>query len=282
MKHPRGFGWAFWVSVFVVGSGCSSGGGDNTFVATVVPGSMTVTDDTRAVSGFTRVAYSSEGAVHVEQGATESLRIRADDNLHQYLTSVVRGGRLELRTAPNVDLMPTQTIQWFLTVKSLEGLDVGGIGSVTVSNLTTGRLVLDCSGITDVAVSNLSATELEADLGGFAKLHVSGDVDLQTVRLAASGFGDYDAENLQSREARVTVHGQPDATVRVSDLLVATITSSGWVYYYGNPTVQSTITGTGEVERLDADAPAVPILVGSPPFAPCVTRIPRGTALTGW
>ncbi len=50
----------------------------------------------------------SEGALHVEQGAIESLNVRADDNLLQHLTAVVHGDTLQLPTGSNVDRRPTQ------------------------------------------------------------------------------------------------------------------------------------------------------------------------------
>jgi hypothetical protein len=47
--------------------------------------------------------------------------------------------------------------------------------------------------------------------------------------------------------AVVSVYGPGSATVRVSERLTATIAGSGSIHYYGNPTVESNVTGSGKV-----------------------------------
>lgn len=271
----RALFWVLLAPAIACWSGCSGRSDGAGGVATVIHGSGNVVEESRPVSGFTRLTYASEGSVHVEVGAVESLRIRADDNLLRYLTTFVRGDTLHLRTGNNVDLRPTQNIEWFLTVTSLERIDVRGIGGMEVSDLTANRLVVTCSGIGDVLLSNLSAKELQVELGGFAGMRASGTVDRQVVTLAASAFRAYEAEGLQSREAHVRVHGSTDATVRVSDLLVVTLTGSGSVYYLGSPTVDATITGSGRVVPIGPSLPPGDLVFGNQPVVPLVIWVPR-------
>lgn len=245
------------VLVLVCGSACSGGGGGGPGgVAQVILGSGVVVEEDRTVSGFERVVHATEGALRISQGAGESLRVRADDNLLPFLLSSVSSGTLQLRTASNVDLRPTQTIEFLLGATSMEGVDLRGIGSVQATDLTTNRLVLNGSGLGQILVSNLTATELDVDLGGFVSATGSGNVDLLAVTLA--GFGKVDAPDIQCREAHLRLDGEGDATVRVSDVLVVTITSSGSVYYIGSPTVDATITGTGQVVQIGTDVGSWP------------------------
>jgi hypothetical protein len=83
-------------------------------------------------------------------------------------------------------------------------------------------------------------------LAGVGGITLAGQVTRQTVLI--SGVGDYEAEQLQSTDADVTISGQGDATVAVSGTLDATISGIGSVFYVGNPVVTSDITGAGTVE----------------------------------
>jgi hypothetical protein len=255
----------------------SSGGGLGP--AATVHGSGVVVEEARAVSGFTGVTHSSEGWLHVEQAAVaplgrfgrvtyaadgslqvegvtrslapvpgEALLVRAEDNLLPYLITEVQWDTLVIRTVANVDLQPTVPIEFFLTVTSLEQVTFQGIGRIDISGLTTDALALTCSGIGEVEVTDLDALELDVVCSGIGALRASGTVDLQTVDLG--GLGPYEARDLQSREAHVLVQGADSATLRVSDRLVATIRSSGSVYYIGSPSIEATITGTGTVEQI--------------------------------
>ncbi len=254
MKDRRRSSCVFLVSAVLCWSACSGGGSSGGGVATVIPGSGVAVDEHRQVSGFTRVVYATEGHLHIVQGSVEALRIHAEDNLLQYLSTTVQGGTLQLRTTGSVDLRPSQPIEFFLTVQSLGGIDFQGIGAIDATSLSTTRLAVTCSGIGDVTLANLDAEELVVELGGISTARAFGTVDQQTITLPAFGFGAYDGQGLQSREAHVYVHGQADATVRVSDQLFATVTSSGSVYYIGSPRVDAKISGTGRVSKIGADA----------------------------
>jgi hypothetical protein len=252
------------------------------FKTTKIHGSGLIAEEHRPVKGFTAVTYSSqEGTLHVEQAtdralsavnitlvldtpdgtrqvkhrsikmeqaAQEVLLVRAEDNLLPYLITEVHGDVLHIRTTPKVDLVPTLPIEFFLTVTSLESLIHQGVGDIDISGLTTDKLVLKFTGVGAVEVFDLNADELNVWLSGLGSIGATGNVIRQTVKL--TGMGPYQAQGLQSSEAEVVVESSDSATVRVSDLLIATIKSTGSVYYIGSPTVEATITGTGKVEQI--------------------------------
>jgi hypothetical protein len=65
-----------------------------------------------------------------------------------------------------------------------------------------------------------------------------------------SGFGSYDAENLQSQVAKVVVSGAGTTTLWVTESLDATISGVGNVRYYGSPQIHSRATGVGHLQSL--------------------------------
>ena len=267
--------------VLVLTGACTHSETSSSIQVEKIHGSGTLAEETRDVTGFTSLTHKTEGAVYIDQvaGAAfltsitcttldgdgelqiedfvlgietvagEALLVRAEDNLLPYLITEVQGSVLVLRTSSGVDVEPTLPIEFFLTVTSLEGVTLQGIGSIHADGLSTASFAVTCSGVGTVELPALSTNDLDVTLSGIGSLRASGDVDRQVVRL--SGLGSYDTEDLQSREAHVLVEGFGSATVRVSDLLVAVVKSSGSVYYIGNPTVEATITGTGTVEPIE-------------------------------
>ena len=77
--------------------------------------------------------------------------------------------------------------------------------------------------------TDLDATTLTVVNSGVGNVGCSGQVDEQIVTL--TGVGGYEAPNLLSREATVTISGVSSATVNVSERLTATVGFTGSVTY---------------------------------------------------
>jgi hypothetical protein len=195
-----------------------------------IEGSGVVEEEERTVSGVRRVVFAGEGTLRITQGAAEQLLVTAEDNLLQHIRTSVQGGTLEIRTRSNVDLEPSEPITYDVTVVTLESLQFSGVGGVEVTNLNT--------------------AELEVVLSGVGNVDITGSVNVQNVTV--KGFGNYNARDLSSREATISLDGnvQQTATVRVSTTLKVTISGNGTVFYIGDPAVDSDITGSGRLEKI--------------------------------
>jgi hypothetical protein len=213
-----------------------------------IRGSGIVAQEVRPVSGFFGLKAAAIGHVYIEQGGAESLTIRAEDNLLPYLRTEMRGGNLVIRVEEGYDLQPTAPIEYFLTVRSLEYVELAGVGDVRGSNLDASRISLVLSGVGELEIFNLNTGMLEVANGGVGDVRVSGVASTQYVALERGGG--YEGRDLQSAEADVVIRENGSASVRVSDRLHATITGSGNVYYVGDPEVSRTGEGRGEVEQI--------------------------------
>jgi hypothetical protein len=240
------------MSVLSLATGCSGGGSTSGGVLDPgsgdILGSGTVIEEMRSVAGIRGFDMGSEGTVYVQQGASELLLIRAEDNLLSYIDTVIHNGRLEIRTRAGYDIQPTRSIEYHLTLSSMEYAALTGAGDITGTFPAAGRLDVVLEGVGDIDLAGLNLDELNVDSSGVGDVDLSGRVDRQTVYL--NGTGNYNAANLASREAEVTLFGIGSATVRVSDRLDASINSSGSVRYYGDPIVSRSGNGSGDVVRL--------------------------------
>jgi hypothetical protein len=220
--------------------------GCNGFMSTSVTGSGTLKSETRAVSGFTEVAFSTVGTLTIEQTGTEALTVAGDDNIVPLIKTVVQNSRLEIRQDdPAQNLKPAQPLTYHLTVKDLNQLTVSGAGTVTSPGLKEGRFTLDSRGSSQIRLDGLAIDVLLVTISGSGTATLAGTTPTQTVHL--SGAGNYEAGELDSTGANVTITGSGNGTVRVRTALTANISGSGNLTYRGSPTVQQQISGAGRL-----------------------------------
>lgn len=190
-----------------------------------VSGNGKSTTENRSVSGFTSVELDGSGELQIEQTGTESLSITADENLLQYLTSDVSGGRLRLGTKSGTNI--NGTVNYKLTVKNLSEIGVQGSGSVNAKGLTSDSM--------KIAVA------------GSGNITTAGTADRMEV--AIEGSGHFQGDNFKSKDAKVEINGSGGATLAVSERLDATINGSGSVEYIGDPQVTVNNNGSGTVSK---------------------------------
>ncbi len=190
-------------------------------------GSGTIVTETREVSGFTQIRLAGFGTLNVSQTGTESLTITADDDILPHLTSEVVNGTLELGVKPRLSFRPMKRITYNVTVKSLDGIQLSGAGTVHVNDIKTEAFSVAISGAGDMTVT--------------------GGAHSQTVKI--SGAGNYNAREFQTDAVEVIITGAGNARVSASQSVSATVSGAGAVTYYGSPQVSHRITGIGSVKQ---------------------------------
>jgi hypothetical protein len=213
-------------------------------------GSGPVVSEERDVSGFNRLAHSSLGNVEIELGEVDALTVEAEENLLPFIVTEVQGDTLVIGTQPGVNIIPQEPIRYHLTVVSLEGISVSGLGDVNVPAVQADSFEVEISGAGSVDIASLVADDLRVEISGLGDLSIEGG-QVSEQRVEISGSGSYRARELDSERARVSIPGLGQATLRVSEHLDAEVSGSGSVFYLGDPEVDSDISGLGKVERLD-------------------------------
>lgn len=215
-----------------------------------VTGSGNVIQEERQLSGVTSVRVANQGDLQIELGDQEKLVIEAEDNLMDYIQSDVRGGTLTLDTQNLVNLNNMKPIRYLLTVKSLDGAGISSSGSISAPVLQSDSFSIESSSSGDIYLEGLTAGSLSARLSSSGDVTIgSGMVGKQTVRISSSG--NYDAQSMQSQEAEIQISSSGNASVAVSEALNGRISSSGNVYYWGEPQVNVSTSSSGEVIKQD-------------------------------
>jgi Putative auto-transporter adhesin, head GIN domain len=191
-----------------------------------VIGSGKVVSENRNVSGFTSIELTGSADVDVTIGTTESVIVKADDNIVPLVETTVRNGKLVIGNKPNINLNSTNPVQVIIVTKSLNGIALTGSGNMNVSGMT--------------------GPELTVEMKGSGNINVQGTVDHVTANL--TGSGNIFCNELKARSAVVTVGGSGNVNVYAAESLDAKISGSGDIRYEGNPAkLTKSITGSGSI-----------------------------------
>lgn len=210
-----------------------------------IKGSGKIATENRTITGFTRISLEGSADVYVTQGAAESIRIEADDNLLQHITTEVTGGELEISNRESIS--PSQNVKVFITARSLEGLSIAGSGIiVTETPFSANTFELAIAGSGDIK-ARVNADVVDASIAGSGDIVVAGSAKSSSISIA--GSGDYKAYDLSANTADISIAGSGDCELIANESLTASIMGSGSVYYKGEPKISSSIMGSGSIER---------------------------------
>jgi hypothetical protein len=216
----------------------------------VVRGSGDMVTETRQVSPFSALTLNGAGRLIVVQGSSESLEIEAEDNIIGELTSDVNGDTLILgfQSRPwRKQLLPTRSINYYLTVKDLSEITFNGAGDFEIESLSTDTLNVVINGAGQIKIENLAAEDLSINISGTAAIDVSGQVTTQMISI--EGAGNYQAEDLLAQFTEIKIAGLGNATVWTSETLDIVIDGGGSVNYYGSPNITQEINGLGDINN---------------------------------
>lgn len=226
-------------------------------------GSGTASTETRSVADFDAVRLEGQGAAVIEVGPDASLTVEADDNLLPHLTSEVEGGTLVLGTDRQLD--PKVPIVFTITVPNLTGLDVTGSGTITTAAVEANAFGASIAGSGNIDVSGLAATSISASITGSGNIDLS-DVDTTSVAASVagsgnvriggttpdlsvriSGSGNFLGSDLVAGSADISVSGSGNAVVNATETLNGDIAGSGSIEYSGDPVVDVSVAGSGQI-----------------------------------
>lgn len=221
-----------------------SGGGER------ITGSGPVVEENRNVKDVTGVELATLGTLHISLGSSTSLRVEAQENLMQYLETEVRGGTLLIRNTPGYDLQSTKPIEYFLTVEKLDNIQVSSSGDIEVGNLKSNSLSIRSNSSGDIKIDVLDGSSLDVKISSSGEVEISsGRIQEQNIDISSSG--DYQARDMASTTADIDLNSSGSATVQVSDRLRGSLSSSGNIYYVGNPEVDVRMTSSGKTIQID-------------------------------
>ncbi len=216
-----------------------------------VVGSGNVTTQDRSISGFSAVQSSGFFDVYLSSGASQSVRVEADDNLHGYIETRVNGSELEIDTKEGYRIKTDKDIKIYITSPEFNKVHLSGSGNIISQNQINGndKIDLSVSGSGNIKV-DLHAPIVDAQMSGSGDIDLSGEA--KKFEGSLSGSGNIRAMDLKTEETAIRISGSGNADVYASTKLDVRVTGSGDVRYKGGvQQVTSNITGSGSVKKMD-------------------------------
>ena len=213
-----------------------------------IKGNGDIVQETREVGSFDTIELRGLGQIYVEFGDEEALEVSGEENLLRYIETYTEGGSLVIEIEDNRTLVPTEKLEYFITVVELKELDVSGLGDIELPSIETDSFRVEISGAGNIDVDALNADTLDVRLGGLGDLTVErGEVN--QLKVDISGSGNFNSRRMDSQEAEINISGLGSATVSVSEYLDVNISGGGSVNYYGSPEVDTEISGLGRLDH---------------------------------
>ena len=236
----------------------------------VIRGSGRLATETRSLSRFTSVSLAGIGNVYLTQGAVESVRIEAEDNLLPYFDSSVQGSTLKIGIKDQfmgISLQPTRPVKFYVTLPNIEALTLAGSGNIFAGKIQAGAFRISLLGSGDISTNGLNATNLDILLSGSGNINlgtvsasqltanVAGSGDIQVAALMADkvsskagGSGNIRlGGKVSEQSAEILGSGDYLASGLKSAITTVRVSGSGDSQVSASGTLNVTILGSGDV-----------------------------------
>jgi hypothetical protein len=210
-------------------------------------GSGKLIEQPRQLGSFRAVRLDGPIDVKLRAGQSESVVVRADDNLAQMIETSVENGVLIVNLKKNAAFRTKSPFQVVATFTQLTGVAIKGSGDIHVDQVKGEKFEANVSGSGNITIDQLQTASFAGSVAGSGDLKVSGAASLQVISVA--GSGDVHAKRLAGKDVKVTVAGSGDVVVNASESLNVTIAGSGDVAYVGSPKLTRSIAGSGSVSQ---------------------------------
>lgn len=203
----------------------------------------------RMVSAFKTLVLSGTGEIIYRISETYSVTITADEALMDHIQSDVSGNELTLSLERGTYTNMKTQIHYIVEAPELERLRIKGAGTFKAKDtLKNRKFVVDISG-SGAVDAELDADELQITVSGSGNIQLSGSAT--SLEYTNSGIGTLDTLDLELQRADVEIKGAGNARLSVSDQLKVRIAGTGTVEYRGNPHVDYSASGSGNLILLD-------------------------------
>jgi len=212
-------------------------------------GSGNVTSETRTVDTFHSVDLRGWGNLYVTQDGASDIRIEAEDNILPILQTYVRDGVLVIEQKEFKCVRPKKPVNVYVAMDEVKQLTLSGSGKIIgQTKITSDSLGVKVSGSGDIDF-DVDTEKLRTTISGSGNAQLKGDATTHDITI--SGSGDIQSYDLDTEKSTVKVFGSGKSEVSVSDELDVTITGSGDVYYKGDPVINTQITGSGKMKKVE-------------------------------
>ncbi len=199
----------------------------------------------RSIGEFSGIDVSTGINVYLTQGQSSKLTVEAEENLHDYIQTEVKGDVLHVFTKVNIKGSKSKKV--YVSMDVINSLTTSSAGDIIgESAMEVDDIELIASSAGDISLE-LNAKSVNADCSSAGDINLEGKAGY--LKATASSAGDLNAGDLKVKEAKVSASSSGSIMVNVSDKLYARASSSGDVRYTGDAEVDAKASSVGRVSR---------------------------------
>lgn len=194
-----------------------------------IHGSSQLTSRTKTLEACEGVVIKASGKVYISQSETQSIRIEADDNIIDRVTTTRENGLLVvgLKEGSYSDI----TLHVYASLKDIRNITIEG--AATIESRTP-----------------ITTNALECIVNGAGTVDIRGKGDRFTCVI--NGTGLVDADGFLSKKCDAVVNGAGSCSVTATQELSATVNGVGKITYYGHPSnIKTSNSGIGWISEGD-------------------------------
>lgn len=205
-------------------------------------------DNRKLEETFDKVDISALPNSTIRTGSTQmGVKLQGDSNLLHQVETVVEDGTLFVRPKDGAQLQSQTPLCAEIFLQDLTGISASASAVVSANQVMASLLQLTSSSSSKIQVEGqLGKVQVQASSSSLVRL--SGQAD--SLSVSASSSANVDAQNLPVRQAQTGASSSARVTINASEALDARASSSGQVWYVGDPSVQRQISSSGKVSHL--------------------------------
>ncbi len=212
---------------------------------TSTTGSGTIVSQERSVGSSTAIEYRGSADVIITYGATTAVRVEADDNFIDKISTTVVNGTLKINQSGSGYTKATV----YLSTPVVSSIISHGSGKLEMgSGFDLSSLLIHAFGSGNIHLNSIQVEGFTTQLNGSGSIYASGNATAHNCQIRSSGS--LYALDLSTVETAVAIFGSGNAEVNASSRLYADILGSGSVVYRGDPVLTSTVKGSGTITQL--------------------------------
>ncbi|WP_235298008.1 head GIN domain-containing protein [Portibacter marinus] len=212
-----------------------------------VRGEGPVVEKTIELDEFSNIGLGLSANVYLTQGNRQLVKIKGQQNIIDLIEKDVDGDSWEISFPDKAKVSNYDKLEIYITIQELEGLNIGGSGSILGQNKfkNLNDLKLNIGGSGSIGLE-LDGADVTCNIGGSGSIKLAGTAESMDANIG--GSGSVKAIDLKVQKAKVNTAGSGSVSIDVSDELSATIVGSGGVQYKGNPKINQNVMGSGRIK----------------------------------
>ena len=211
-----------------------------------------------AVSNFDQLSASGPFDIVITQGDEFAVRGEGPRWVLDQMEASVSHNRLIIEPISN-DMSgawdDSSNVTFHITMPALSWLSVSGAGDVAIDRITGESFESEINGAGELSIGSIDVEDVTFGISGAGSVEASGTAD--NTRIAITGAGGVDAEQLRSRTASITITGAGGVDLTVDDEADINVTGGAEVNVYGSASCTINQTGFVDVncEGAEPDSP---------------------------